>query len=282
MRLDIEKRRKELKKAPLEFGRKVDAVAKELTGSLSPVEIALTFQEEEYKAEKERIKQAAILAAKEQLDERMRLLAEVESKAVPSQIQGLTDEEFAAVLRQKTEVHEHRQGQARIQAETEAKLAAERAAIEAAEAAKLVVERKALADGRAALDDERAAFERAKAELKPEPDIVARILGSSDPAVEPGPLAMPHFTLVTGDSDEVVSTEDLVVAGAPVASVHTALQLCFDALSRVEWITSPERWAVECPSCDCESATGHEDGCILHTALVTAAATLASEEASDE
>lgn len=62
-RVDVEKVRKELKADALEYGRKVDAEAKRITAMLQPIELHLTAQEEAYQAEKERIRNAARLAA---------------------------------------------------------------------------------------------------------------------------------------------------------------------------------------------------------------------------
>jgi len=104
-RVDVEKKRKELKADALEYGKKVDAEAKRITALLAPIEGHLEVEENAYNEAREAIKNAA------------RLKAEAEAKAKA--------EAEAAELKAKQEAEA-----ARLKAEAE-KLAAERKTMEA-------------------------------------------------------------------------------------------------------------------------------------------------------
>jgi chromosome segregation ATPase len=73
-RIDIERLRKELKADALKFGQTVDAEAKRLTALILPIETHLEDQENAVNAEKDRIRNAARLAA--EAAEKSRLEAE--------------------------------------------------------------------------------------------------------------------------------------------------------------------------------------------------------------
>jgi Icc-related predicted phosphoesterase len=148
-RVDVEKRRKELKADSLKWGQRVDAEAKRITGLLDPIEQHLIGQEDAYEAEKERIKNA----------ERLRLEAEARAK----------QEAEAARLKS-----EHDAEVARMKAEAE-KIASERAALDA-ERARIEAQAQALADATAAHQREVDAEERRKAAvLQAERDRLAAI-----------------------------------------------------------------------------------------------------------
>lgn len=103
-RVDIEKRRKELKAGALEFGRKVDAVAKHLKALIEPTEQELKSIEDSVAAEIERIET-------ERVDNRMQQLAAVESSLVRSFVKDMSEDQFEAALSNATE--QFRQKQAR-------------------------------------------------------------------------------------------------------------------------------------------------------------------------
>jgi len=67
-RVAVEKRRKELKRDALEWGRKVDAEAKRIFGLLEPIESHLKAEEEKVIREKERIKAEKERKEKERVD----------------------------------------------------------------------------------------------------------------------------------------------------------------------------------------------------------------------
>ncbi len=75
-RIDVEKKRKELKEESLKFGKAVDGEAKRITALLLPIETHLTEQEKTIDDEKARIKREA---------------AEKEQKRIQGRIQGLFD-----------------------------------------------------------------------------------------------------------------------------------------------------------------------------------------------
>src|SRR3972149_8395159 len=69
-RVEVEKKRKELKEDSLRFGKAVDAEAKRITGLLEPIELQLSKQEDDYDAEKERVKQQVIRKEQERMQAR--------------------------------------------------------------------------------------------------------------------------------------------------------------------------------------------------------------------
>ena len=141
-RINIEKKRVELKADALAYGRAVDAEAKRLTGMIEPIETHLQIQEDAVVKEKERIKreeedrkraeeEAAERVRQAAIQRRIDALVRVECMRNPHDVAYMTDEEFQAVLLQETEKFEERKRVAAIEAEKrkaeEAALAAERA-----------------------------------------------------------------------------------------------------------------------------------------------------------
>lgn len=94
LRGDIEKRRKELKADALEFGRKVDEVAKHLIGLITPAEEHLKREEDAYNAEKARLKREAEEARQRIVQERLDRLAEIGVMKNPTLIAGIDDAAF--------------------------------------------------------------------------------------------------------------------------------------------------------------------------------------------
>jgi chromosome segregation ATPase len=166
-RVAVEKRRKELKEDSLEWGRKVDAVAKHLTNELESIENPLKLTKGEWDERKAKEK-----AAKE-AEERAKVEAEIRAKREAEESQ----------LRAKREAEESklREEQAKLKAEQEklaqhqAKLKAEREAIEKAqriEREKIEAEKRELEAKRQAA--ERTEFER-QARIKAEAEARAKV-----------------------------------------------------------------------------------------------------------
>jgi len=153
-RIQIEKKRKELKADALEYGRKVDGEAKRLTALLEPIETHLLQEEKAIDDEKERIRNEARLKAEAEEQARReaeaaRIKAEqdAENERLRAEREKLEAERKAREAeweaeRQKIEVEkarvaaEQKAAQDRIDAEREA-MEAERKRIADAEAARL-------------------------------------------------------------------------------------------------------------------------------------------------
>lgn len=164
-RVAVEKLRKELKADSLEYGRKVDSVAKQITSEIEPIETHLEEQEAIVTKEKERLKSEAEAKRKAALDSRISKLLAVGCVLNPQIVEVMTDEKFAETLEAatKAKAEADRLAAEKIAAEeAEKKRQAEEAARNRAE---LEAQRKQLAEERARHEAE-AAAERAKLEAQ--------------------------------------------------------------------------------------------------------------------
>ncbi len=176
-RIAIEKSRKELKADALEFGRRVDAEAKRLNELIEPIESHLEHEESIIEREKERIKAIEEKAKADKLQARLEALALVRAMVNPSNVQAMTDEQFARLLKECTD--EFNEAEAKRIAEIE-RQEAERKEIERQRAemeAKAKAEREQMELERKKLEAERAEQARIAAEqaakLKAEQDEIA-------------------------------------------------------------------------------------------------------------
>ena len=96
-RVEVEKRRKELKSESLEFGRKVDQKAKEITCKLAEIEDHLQSQQDVIDNEKKRQEEEKARKLKERLDERLAMLQKYRAEYSIGDIALLTDEAFEEV-----------------------------------------------------------------------------------------------------------------------------------------------------------------------------------------
>lgn len=178
-RVNVEKKRKELKEGALRYGQAVDAEAKRLTAALTPIEDHLQAQEDivAKAAERRRIEEERMLAAR--VAARMAELSKVEHYMNPTLVATMGDEEFAGVIAEAGfALAERREAQRleserlknerleleRVKAEHGRRVAAERAETERVRAEhdrKVAAENLALATKIAA---ERAEAERIRAE----------------------------------------------------------------------------------------------------------------------
>ena len=111
-RLSVERKRKELKADALEFGRKVDGRARELTELIEPIENSLKEKKEIVDNEKERIKQEKELAEQAKLDGRLKKLFDLgaqfngasyylgDSNTTGLFVKECKDEQFLVLLKQ--------------------------------------------------------------------------------------------------------------------------------------------------------------------------------------
>lgn len=151
-RVDVEKKRKELKADALEYGRKVDAEAKRLTEMLLPIETHLLEQESVVQKELDRIKREKEEAEAAELQRRIDELAKVKADYPLIYIKAWTAKDFEEKLTEATE--KYREEQERLEA-----LEAERVFLEAEKEAARRAEEERLAQERAELEKQRAEME---------------------------------------------------------------------------------------------------------------------------
>jgi len=135
LRVNIEKRRKELKAESLEYGRRVDSAAKELTALIEPIESHLENEEGIVAREQERIKREAEEKRQAITRERLRLLTEAGAMCLPQDVESLSLQDFGALLDTKQAEKKLRDEQA-AREEAERQRIAEEQRIEAARLAK--------------------------------------------------------------------------------------------------------------------------------------------------
>lgn len=103
LRIDIDKRRKELNDGALSYQRAVNAKAKELTAEIEPIEGALQAQREEHDAAKLKEKQAKEAARAAVLQDRANKLAQAGCLAGDlAVLSAMTDDDFELHLRQES------------------------------------------------------------------------------------------------------------------------------------------------------------------------------------
>jgi hypothetical protein len=150
-RVDVEKRRKELKADALEYGRKVDTEAKRIFGLLEPIETHLQTEEDKITKEKERRKAEEERKFKEKVDKRVSDLFSVNKVMDFMTVASMTDEVFEETLKQAAEEYQ-----------AEQKRIAEEKAAREAEEARLKTEREENERKEAELEAEREKIEAEK------------------------------------------------------------------------------------------------------------------------
>lgn len=155
VRTKIDDRRKELKAGALEYGRRVDSVAKELTALVEPTELILCCREEEIANEIKR-------QATERLENRLKALREISADVPLAYVESIDDAEFSKLLALKTSEHVEKLRLEQVARDESERKAAEEAAAKAAEEARIAAEKKSeedrLAAAREKLEAEQAAF----------------------------------------------------------------------------------------------------------------------------
>lgn len=175
-RVAIEDRRKELKAESLAYGRRVDAVAHELTGLIESIEEPLRAKKRLIDEAKERAKREAEEAKRREIEEQLRREREAqeakeraEREAEEARRRAEREAEEAR-LRAEREAEDRRLAVEREQLRAEReRIAAEQAQLRAAEAERAraaAAETDRLAAERRALEEERASLERAEAERR--------------------------------------------------------------------------------------------------------------------
>ena len=182
VRVDVEKRRKELKADALEWGRKVDSEAKRIFAKIEPIETHLTTEEEKITKEQERIKAEAERQRQETAQSRCNAMArlgmsfpfqqaltisDAEFDTILTEAQAFHDAERARIAEEQRAAAEKEEAERKAREEEAAKLAAERAEIErirAEEDTKRKVEEAKLQAEREKLEAERRKIDEAKRE----------------------------------------------------------------------------------------------------------------------
>lgn len=153
-RVQIEKRRKQLKASFLEGGRRVDSGARSLVELIEPIENALQAKKDAADEEKDRIKREAAEAERRALEEKIRLEREAEEARHTAE-----REAREAAARAEREAEERRLAEERARLEAQAAELAElkRQQEESAriEGLRIAAERQRLADEQAAAQRER-------------------------------------------------------------------------------------------------------------------------------
>lgn len=126
LRIDIDKRRKELNEGALKYQRSINEEAKRLIAEIEPIEGKLSAEEENYEAEKARQKQAEERAKQEKLQSRLDRLALAGCPVANiASVQQMDDEFFEHYLRNEAVKVEHARLEQQRQAE-ELRIARER------------------------------------------------------------------------------------------------------------------------------------------------------------
>ncbi|MDO9536091.1 MAG: hypothetical protein Q7J85_12365 [Bacillota bacterium] len=129
-RVEVEKKRKELKASALEWGKRVDSEAKRIFGLLAPIETHLQTEEDKITKERERIKAEEEQIAREITQKRVADLLAVNMVLPFFDVATMSDTEYAATY--EAAKNKYMAEQLRIQEENEARAEAE---------AKLIIER---------------------------------------------------------------------------------------------------------------------------------------------
>jgi len=183
-RIEVEKRRKELKADALAWGRKVDSEAKKIFAKLQPIEDHLQSEEQRVLDEKQRIKEEEERREKERIQARIDELLRHECSVPFFEVAAMTDEEYEKVLfnaketykvQQAIRADEERQRQEKEEADRKAReqeekrLAQERLRLkqireeQEAEAAKIKAEQQRIAEERRSIEEEKRLEEAKKA-----------------------------------------------------------------------------------------------------------------------
>ena len=170
LRVAVEKKRKELKADALEYGRKVDAVAKELTASLEQIEKPLQDAKDAVDAERDRVKREA--------EEKARMEREAKEQAEREAREAELRAERERLAKERAEF-ERQQAEQRAQIEAEQRRISEAARIERE---KLEAERRAIEAQQRAAQIEQAKREAAERAAREERERIERERLAADEA----------------------------------------------------------------------------------------------------
>lgn len=161
LRVNVEKRRKELKASALEYGRNVDSAAKQITDLLTPIEEHLESEENAVAEERERIK-------REVLQKRLDIICVYDQAANPLAVAAMSEEVFQAECLRLKAAFEERQRVEALEAAERKRLADIEAKRLADEAEARRIEGERLTAERAELDRQRREQEAERAKIDAE------------------------------------------------------------------------------------------------------------------
>jgi len=196
-RIDVEKKRKDLKADAIKWGKTVDGEAKRIFKLLEPIETHLSEEENKVINEKKRIKEEEERKEREIIQSRVDSFLKYDVPVSFIDVAQMTDEEFdtkieitktefelkqkqkaeqeAAMKAEQERLEQMQKEQAKIKAEQEAAMKAERERladiqrIQEAEMEKIENEKKAIeAEKRRLMDEERKAIEKEKERVESE------------------------------------------------------------------------------------------------------------------
>jgi len=192
-RVEVEKKRKELKEEALRYGQAVDGEAKRLTGLLAPIEVHLATEEGRIEAEKQAIKDAEAKALAEKVQARVdelcaygalyngKLYVSHGIMVMPDTIESATDEDWIGIVQviaeevSKAKVAEEAKAKAQAEEGARLKKIAEEQAAEktrlAEEAARAKVEQETK---ERALEEEKARLKAKEEEILAEKERIAK------------------------------------------------------------------------------------------------------------
>lgn len=231
LRVQVEKKRKELKADSLEYGRAVDGEAKRITALLAPIEEHLNAQEQAVLDEKARIKREAEERKAVALQVRMDALAAVGSYPVATIVEGMDDERFAQFLGEATATYQECKRINEAEAERQR-----------VERERLEAEQRKLEEERAALEAERAEIEKAKRQA--EQAELSRIAEEAKALASEAERV--RVEALRPDLERLASVADLLSAievptvSPPARSLRLeVVNAINDAISRIRQVTAP-------------------------------------------
>jgi hypothetical protein len=171
-RVDVEKRRKELKADALAWGKKVDSETNRIFGLLEPIETHLTKEEEKITKERKRIEDEKERKAQELAQSRVDALAKVGVSLPFLQAKFMIQADFEITLKEATEAYEAEVARKADEARKEAELLEAEKMARAVELARISKEQKRIDDEFAEiarvrrLEEDRQRAERDKIETE--------------------------------------------------------------------------------------------------------------------
>jgi hypothetical protein len=243
LRVDVEKKRKELKADSLAWGKRVDGEAARITALLEPIETHLENEESIVAKEKKRIADEEAAAKKAKLDKRLEALTAVRKLANPLEVEKMTTGQFEDYLADAKAEHEM---QLRDEALKEAarkaesdRLAAERAELDRQKAEQAAAQ-KLIDDERRRLELEKAKAEAAEKAKQEAEARHAKQLADAETARVAAEAARLRAEALRPDKEKLLAVAD-AVAAIVVPEVGEAMQ---DAASAIRIRLND--WAARC------------------------------------
>lgn len=243
LRVDVEKKRKELKADSLAWGKKVDGEAARITALLEPIETHLEAEESIVVKEKERKAAEEAAAKKAILDKRLAALTAVRKLANPLEVEKMTAGQFEDFLAEATAANAKRladeaAAEAARKAESD-RLAAERAELDRQKAEQAAAQ-KLLDDERRKLELERAKAEWAEKAKQEAEARHAKQIADAEAARMAADAASLRAEALRPDKEKLLAVADAVQA-IVVPEVGEAMQVAARSIRK-----QLDDWAARC------------------------------------